>query len=265
MPSSVATFLARARSREAIAVTVPNWLRCVAGMTLFAADLGRAQHAPTNFVHRHKCNAIVEWVAVSKVRSQFRETHQTSDCMVRSRADSTHTRTCMEHDLAAYNGSPRLGPRHRRGTSSWSKVQDGSTDDNPDLSIGDYLIRRLQDYGIGHVFGIPGDYILSFYTMLEQSPLGDGRLHARGLRRLRRRRLRPRARHGRGVRDLLRRRLERLQLDRRGVRREIAGGDDHRLARPARADPQSAACTTWSATFARSTTCSRSCAAPARS
>src|SRR5688500_13589753 len=39
------------------------------------------------------------------------------------------------------------------------------------LSIGDYLIRRLQDYGIRDVFGIPGDYILSFYTMLEQSPL----------------------------------------------------------------------------------------------
>ena len=28
------------------------------------------------------------------------------------------------------------------------------------LSIGEYLIRRLQDYGIGHVFGIPGDYVL---------------------------------------------------------------------------------------------------------
>ncbi len=39
------------------------------------------------------------------------------------------------------------------------------------LSIGEYLIRRLQDYGIGHVFGIPGDYILQFYTMLEKSPL----------------------------------------------------------------------------------------------
>jgi indolepyruvate decarboxylase len=40
-----------------------------------------------------------------------------------------------------------------------------------DLSIGEYLIRRLSDYGIGHVFGIPGDYILSFYGMLEKSPL----------------------------------------------------------------------------------------------
>ncbi|WP_425396286.1 alpha-keto acid decarboxylase family protein [Aeoliella sp.] len=38
-------------------------------------------------------------------------------------------------------------------------------------SIGEYLIKRLQDYGIGDVFGIPGDYVLSFYTLLEQSPI----------------------------------------------------------------------------------------------
>lgn len=39
------------------------------------------------------------------------------------------------------------------------------------LSIGQYLIQRLQDYGIADVFGIPGDYILSFYAMLEKSPV----------------------------------------------------------------------------------------------
>ena len=38
-------------------------------------------------------------------------------------------------------------------------------------SIGQYLIRRLQEYGIRHLFGIPGDYVLSFYTQLEQSPI----------------------------------------------------------------------------------------------
>ena len=39
------------------------------------------------------------------------------------------------------------------------------------LSIGQYLIRRLSDYGLRHVFGLPGDYVLSFYSMLENSPL----------------------------------------------------------------------------------------------
>ena len=38
-------------------------------------------------------------------------------------------------------------------------------------SIGEYLVRRLQDYGIDDLFGIPGDYVLSFYTMLEESPI----------------------------------------------------------------------------------------------
>jgi indolepyruvate decarboxylase len=38
-------------------------------------------------------------------------------------------------------------------------------------SIGEYLIQRLQDYGLEHVFGIPGDFVLHFYAMLEESPL----------------------------------------------------------------------------------------------
>src|SRR5918996_2897518 len=44
-------------------------------------------------------------------------------------------------------------------------------DRNSNFSIGEYVIRRLQDYGIRDVFGLPGDYVLSFYTMLEESPL----------------------------------------------------------------------------------------------
>jgi len=39
------------------------------------------------------------------------------------------------------------------------------------MSIGEYLIGRLQDYGISDVFGIPGDYVLSFYSMLCDSPI----------------------------------------------------------------------------------------------
>ena len=39
-------------------------------------------------------------------------------------------------------------------------------------TIGGYLIQRLQDYGLGHVFGIPGDFVLQFYGMLQDSPIG---------------------------------------------------------------------------------------------
>lgn len=39
------------------------------------------------------------------------------------------------------------------------------------FTIGGYLIQRLRDYGIHDLFGIPGDYILSFYSELEKSPI----------------------------------------------------------------------------------------------
>jgi indolepyruvate decarboxylase len=39
------------------------------------------------------------------------------------------------------------------------------------ITIGDYLIRRLMDYGIRDIFGIPGDYVLTFFADLERSPL----------------------------------------------------------------------------------------------
>jgi indolepyruvate decarboxylase len=38
-------------------------------------------------------------------------------------------------------------------------------------TIGDYLIRRLAEEGIGHVFGLPGDYVLSLFKKFEDSPL----------------------------------------------------------------------------------------------
>ena len=38
-------------------------------------------------------------------------------------------------------------------------------------TLGQYLIRRLYDLGVRHVFGVPGDYVLTFYKMLEDSPI----------------------------------------------------------------------------------------------
>src|SRR5881396_579759 len=39
------------------------------------------------------------------------------------------------------------------------------------LSIGEYLIQQLYAYGVRHVFGIPGDYVLGFYEQLSHSKL----------------------------------------------------------------------------------------------
>ncbi|MEK0426189.1 MAG: Indole-3-pyruvate decarboxylase, partial [Planctomycetota bacterium] len=40
-----------------------------------------------------------------------------------------------------------------------------------DKTIGQYLIDRLMAYGISDCFGIPGDYVLRFYSLLEQSDI----------------------------------------------------------------------------------------------
>ena len=57
--------------------------------------------------------------------------------------------------------------------SSSTVVQDYHSTSCPvtPLSIGEYLIERLQDYGIADIFGIPGDYVLSFYSLLEKSDI----------------------------------------------------------------------------------------------
>src|SRR5881392_2815957 len=41
----------------------------------------------------------------------------------------------------------------------------------PSNLIGEYLIQRLYDHGVRHVFGIPGDYVLGFYDLLQHSTL----------------------------------------------------------------------------------------------
>jgi TPP-dependent 2-oxoacid decarboxylase len=41
----------------------------------------------------------------------------------------------------------------------------------PSTTVSQYLIRRLLEYGVEHVFGVPGDYFLNFCHQLEESPL----------------------------------------------------------------------------------------------
>ncbi|MBK8816561.1 MAG: alpha-keto acid decarboxylase family protein [Methylococcaceae bacterium] len=38
-------------------------------------------------------------------------------------------------------------------------------------SIGQYLLKRLFETGIKHIFGVPGDYILGFYDLMVKSPI----------------------------------------------------------------------------------------------
>lgn len=40
-----------------------------------------------------------------------------------------------------------------------------------EYSVSDYLIERIHDEGVRHIFGIPGDYVLSFYNKLSKGPI----------------------------------------------------------------------------------------------
>jgi len=41
----------------------------------------------------------------------------------------------------------------------------------PRSTVGKFLIRRLEEAGLKHIFGIPGDYVLGFYDLLIESNL----------------------------------------------------------------------------------------------
>ncbi|MEA3242709.1 MAG: thiamine pyrophosphate-binding protein [Pseudomonadota bacterium] len=38
-------------------------------------------------------------------------------------------------------------------------------------TVAEYLLQQLQESGVDHVFGVPGDYVLGFYSILAGSPL----------------------------------------------------------------------------------------------
>ncbi len=39
----------------------------------------------------------------------------------------------------------------------------------PPMTAGRYLIRRLEQLGLKHIFGVPGDYVLKFLDLIEES------------------------------------------------------------------------------------------------
>jgi len=64
----------------------------------------------------------------------------------------------------------KVGSRKAERTTRAARHRHAKGDGTPP-TIGEFLIQRLQDYGIKDVFGIPGDFILQFYGMLHESPI----------------------------------------------------------------------------------------------
>ena len=60
----------------------------------------------------------------------------------------------------------RKVPRSRRASAAVPRRRA-----RQNQSIGGYLIERMHALGVNDIFGIPGDFVLGFYVMLEQSPI----------------------------------------------------------------------------------------------
>ena len=65
--------------------------------------------------------------------------------------------------------SPRV--RHEKSTASDSGNGSTTSPTSAPVTIGQYLVDRLGALGVEHVFGIPGDYILQLYKLIEDSPI----------------------------------------------------------------------------------------------
>ena len=61
--------------------------------------------------------------------------------------------------------------RQTKKRSGKSTRRPAPTADDRPQTIGGDLIDRLQEFGLNDVFGIPGDFVLQFYGMLEESPI----------------------------------------------------------------------------------------------
>jgi indolepyruvate decarboxylase len=55
-------------------------------------------------------------------------------------------------------------------SSAPAALRDGNSEPEAP-TVGSYLIDRLHGLGVEHIFGIPGDYVLSLYKMIEASPI----------------------------------------------------------------------------------------------
>ncbi|MBW3542651.1 MAG: alpha-keto acid decarboxylase family protein [Planctomycetes bacterium] len=79
----------------------------------------------------------------------------------RAKKESTTSATKRKDAGVARKARSKAAASSRRGRPDNGRPQ----------TIGGYLIQRLQDYGLKDIFGIPGDFVLQFYGMLEDSPI----------------------------------------------------------------------------------------------
>jgi indolepyruvate decarboxylase len=66
-----------------------------------------------------------------------------------------------------------IGVRQRRSKNptKWSLIMGSRSSARTEWSVGDYLLARLKDLGVDHLFGVPGDFNLGFLNRVLESEL----------------------------------------------------------------------------------------------
>ena len=63
------------------------------------------------------------------------------------------------------------GGRVARGIQAVMKLEGNSMTNSESWNVGTYLIKRLEDAGVKHLFGVPGDYVLDFLSQVTHSSI----------------------------------------------------------------------------------------------
>jgi len=82
-----------------------------------------------------------------------------------SKTGPGHAKQTVHKTAADHRGAGRQKVEAAHNGQQAGKTSAGAE------TIGRYLIQRLQDYGLQDAFGIPGDFVLQFYGMLQESPI----------------------------------------------------------------------------------------------
>lgn len=89
----------------------------------------------------------------------------------RRSVDDSGSERPLREDVAGQKKAAKENRASKASGRSTSTPQTQPQRQPQQPSIGEYLIQRLQDENVRHVFGIPGDFVLRFYGMLEESPI----------------------------------------------------------------------------------------------
>src|SRR5262245_51783127 len=123
----------------------------------------------TSFPRRPKSPVSLRSAADS--RQLHLQERQTIFAIVRRSWPIIEGLDCPSDSVREGSGAMTRKLDSRKRSAGKPSTQSRPATNGQSQTIGGYLIDRLWDYGVRDVFGIPGDFVLNFYGMLQDSRL----------------------------------------------------------------------------------------------